>query len=660
MKNFTWRVRMSTTNQGLQTEPEVIAEIATTNDPPELQPTVTEQEDEAIRTYDLSDDTLNDTGYQPIEKVDTVSTMADVSTTETSASDDKDTHANTLSFNPKNNTIIDGDMDLFINTTLKQCHAKLVLSKDINDVTDVFKQLDELLGKSEFIIAVMLSVIQEDKLWEVYGYKSMNMFLDDLPSACKVTRQTINNAIQAGKIIRELSGFLIRYIIGLDSFLTPSSLYRNYSKLKFLYRMKFVWKIGITKEVFINFQNMTFRNFESYMKDVEEQNRELILYNGGKPSKVQGEKPSKKNPQGSRSKPKKNEIPKLSEIKKKICQKVRLGHFIGFVHTSDLACTKSVKRCLEYKSKMDREETNNRYRPASDFFYEEGSELVNILDLDWTEIVPGCLMRSNHNLESFTRKLSPDDIRNVFATKYKNKTELTLAQAYLIYRMRFDTQLAEQLYEYIFQQEIRPSWPLKNLALNVLGIEESRFKWLLRISNSFCYFTSLKGKVNFTSDGFLEKLSYLETAIKKHNFNYKRVADALNILSAKRFREFARNNSYDLADEPINLQDYLLAKPYIDELNAFLAEGKLVYTISLRSEKEQEWLKYINMALGGGYDHIKSFYPGVIWDSKSQVEQATEIIPDDKSDEQNSLVIVPDIFKDTQSLNISIPTEEAA
>jgi len=234
-----------------------------------------------------------------------------------------------LSFIPANEAIIDGDMDGYIKTILNQVSAKLALAEDINDVADAFRQIDERIGKAEFVISVMISVIREEKRWKKFGYTSMNSFLDDLSGTCKMSRQTFTNAAQTGQVIRYLSGLLTKSALKLEINLTPAFFYRNYAKVKFLYRIMFVWRLSITNEILVNFRDMTFRNFEIYMRDFEEQNQAEIDRRKKSSAKASKKKDGKRRP-----KPKKGEPPKLCGNDQRIYREIRLGHSIGFVFNS--------------------------------------------------------------------------------------------------------------------------------------------------------------------------------------------------------------------------------------------------------------------------------------------------------------------------------------
>jgi hypothetical protein len=224
--------------------------------------------------------------------------------------------------------------------------------------------------------------------------------------------------------------------------------------------------------------------------------------------------------------------------------------------------------------------------------------------------------------------LSPDNIKLALVREFKTESELTLAQAHLLYRLKNTMSFDYSIWDYFRQHQIKIEhmWePVMDFAVQVLGIEASRYKWLKRISENLPYLTgpSLRGKIHLTSAGFLEKLSYLSTALKKHVDNYGLVIDAFNTVSAKRFREFARNKWDNLSRDPITLKDYQKAKPFIDKLHSFQAQGKSVTVIGLQSENEQEWLEKINKDMQGGEKYFKNSYPNIVWDSNFQVEVAS-------------------------------------
>ena len=189
--------------------------------------------------------------------------------------------------------------------------------------------------------------------------------------------------------------------------------------------------------------------------------------------------------------------------------------------------------------------------------------------------------------------------------------------------MNYDTNLFGSLLRYMEQHQIKhESNPVMDFAIGVLDIELSRYKWLKRMGENLPLLAKLRGRVRFTSEGFLEKLSYLGTAIKNHHPDLVLVVGALNTLSAKRFREFACNPSDDLSGDPVVPQDYLKAKPFIKKLRLYEEQGKPVSIIGLQTEQEWEWLESINRSMEIGEENLKTFYPAIVWDADFQVEVA--------------------------------------
>ena len=563
--------------------------------------------------------------------------------------------------------IVDGDFDTFINNSLNQLTAKLALSNNIDDIATAFKQIDQLLGKTDFVIAVMISVIHEKKLWKRFGYPSMSRFLDDLPGVCKVSRQVFNNAAQAGQVIRHFSSPLFRYSKSeLYSSLSPAIFYNNYSKIRFLYRIFFVWKIPLEDEVLVNFRDMTYRDFELFMKVYEVQKKvEIVrasyregLIGNGNPFKAKDPKPilpealirkyklteeevleiidarlhrlmEPKAPKLKKDKApnlKKAEIPKLIGQDMAIYQEIRLGHTIGYVFSNNPVYVDSVSRYLHNASKRKEKELNKRYHEASEIV-NESEPNISYANRDWADLYPDCLSHSFHDLEGLiSRDLSPNAIKNVFYEKFKTKTELTLVQAHLLWRIKNERELEKSLSQYMTNHVIDSQWDsVKGFFIKVLDVEESRYKWLVRISlgmEQLRFFKNLS--VRFTSEGFLEKLSYLPTALKNHGFNYILIAHALNTLSTKRFREYACNKYDNLSSEPITMNDYLKAKPFIDKLHSYRFEGKTITIIGLNSENELRWLDQINQANKPGYEPQRRYFPGIVWDSNSQDEYTIE------------------------------------
>jgi len=572
-----------------------------------------------------------------------VSTTADVYNIETS--NNNDGLISEVSFiSHSNDAIVDGNMDLFLKSNLDQMQAKLALSENIDDVADVFKQIDERIKKSEYVIAIMVSYISEEKHWERFGYSSMRKFLDDLPSVCKVSRQTFINAAQAGKVIRFLSSPFLHGTPTKPTFaLTPALLYRNYSKLRFLYRLMYIWNLVISNEVLDNFCKMTYREFEGFINDYGKQNQAEIERNG-----KYNEKPFNKKTQKKQVEPQQTAIPKLSDEEEKICREIRHGHIISYLFSDNPACTESVVQYVRNSTKRYYDEKWKNFHAPSELI-DNKQPNVNLNDITWEELFPGCLIRSTAKLEELCLKLAPHEVKNALAKAFKTKTELTLVQGFLINQMEKNEHLKQSLPEYLSQHNITHGKnPVMDFAINVLDIDLPRYKQLKRIGKNLQHLSKLKGRVRFTSEGFLEKLSYLGTALRRHVSNYDLVVDALNTVSARRFREFAHNIYDDLTSDPITMKDYRNALPFINKLRAYQDEGKSVSIIGLQSKDDQSWIDSINRAMEEGNEHMQKRYPGVVWDSSLQVEHTSKINLSNAKNEQKTLkllehIVMPDL-----------------
>jgi len=590
---------------------------------------------------------------------DCVSTTADVSINETSVSNDSKA-VEALSSIPEREATMDGDMEVFINSVLEQTYAKLAISSNINDVAEAFKAIDECLIKAEYAIAIMISYIQEEKLWQRYGYSSMDKFLDDLPDVCKVSRQTFTNAANAGKVIRYLSSPFVEASLQLKFKLTQAVFYRNFSKMQFLYRLVFVWRMPLTNEVFVNFLNMTHRDFESFMKDYGVKNQSVIARIG----KIT-QKSSKKTAQTNKPKPQPIGVPELNEVETAICHESRLGRVIGFLASSNPLCVESVKKHLHERRIQVYNEKWRGFLPLSKIRYKDQPD-VCLNEMDWSELLPDNFGGSVSRLSSLLETgLAPCEVKEAFAKAFKTKTELILVQAHIIHRMENVPELLQSVKDYLLhhQMDNQNKNPVMSFAFYVFGIESPRFKMLKRIGSGLCHLADMcrdpdiKGKVRYTSEGFLEKLSYLATAKKNHAPNYRLIADALNTVSAKRFRKFANNRGDDLTNDPVTLKDYQAAKSNIDKLQIFLSrQGFLgrtqsVSIIGLQSEAEREWLNNINRSLEIGEEHLKKWYPDIVWDSQFQVEYVSE---NNSESEEAKLVLIPSEQTFGGDLNSSI------
>ena len=565
-------------------------------------------------------------------------------------------------------------MEVFVNTILDQALAKLALSKDINDVVEAFKAIDERLMKAEFVMAVMISHIQDERLWQRFGYSSLSKFLDDLPDVCKVSRQVFTNAANAGKVIRHLSSLLVEPTLQPEFKLTHAVFYRNFTKLQFLYRMMFVWRMPLTNEVLVNFRDMTYRNFESFMNEYEVKNRAVIARIGKLSQKLLQEaaqkpnqKPSQEAAQTKRPKPQPAGVPEINDTEAAICRELRLGRGIGYLASSDPLCAESVRKYLHAERIRLYNETWRGFCALSEIRYNDQPDIC-LSEMDWAELLPGTLSGSVARLTGLLETgLAPREVKDAFAETFKTRTELTLAQAHIIYRMENDPDLFQSVKDYLLRHlvENRNKSPVMSFASHVFGIEEPRFKMLKRIGSGLsdladmCRDPDIKGKVRYTAEGFLEKLSYLATAKKNHAPNYRLIADALNTVSAKRFRKFANNRGDDLTDEPITLKDYQAAKPFIDKLQVYQAAGKSISIIGLQLENEQVWLDSINRAMEIGEKQLKKFYPDIVWDPQFHVEYAAGNGSEGGENEQGCLNLAEQASVSDLSPNINNDPMEA-
>jgi hypothetical protein len=589
---------------------------------------------------------------QPLEQALTV-------TVEATPTVNKATYENT----------IDTKIDAMISNCLDEMTVKLALSKNIDDVATAFREIDQLLWKNDYVISIMICLILEFKQWEKFGYLSLSDFLSDLAAKCNVSRQAFYAAAQAGKVIRRFSGPMYE-IAGNELYksFTPAFFYGNFSKIKFLYKILFVWEIIIDDAVLLNFRDMTYREFENYMKVYEEQKKDEIKQAALWKGTIRGDPYKSKDPQPlvpeslirklklndaqvtwlrtqklrrlveemapkppapkepKPPKPPKPDIPALSGQDLNIYREIRQGLTIGFVFSTDSIFVESVSRYFKDERKRKEEEVNKRYFKRSQANGDAELPSTTYTCLDWADLYPESLCKSTLYLESILiEHLAPDAIKTAFAEKFKTKSELTLVQSYLIWRIKDDAELQKSLSQYMARHNIDTRWdPIKTFFTNVLDVEESRYKYLVRISLGLGQLRSFVGNsVHFTSEGFLEKLSYLPSACKNHCWDFGYITYALNTLSAKRFREWARNKNDNLTSEPMTLKYYLKAKPFIDELHSYQAEGKSVTAIGLKPE-DLEKLDWINWAKDPFHKSIWYRLPGIVWDSNVQGVDAVE------------------------------------
>jgi len=505
--------------------------------------------------------------------------------------------------------ILDKDIYTFTKKVLDYTYLKLAFSKNITDTLDVFKHLTELLGKIDFLISIMFSVIYDNKLWIDYGYNSLDRFLDNLPSVYRISRQTFINIALAGKMIRYFgTNNNIEKKLGLE--LTPKLFFRNYSKIKLLYRIHYIWKLDITNEIMINFRDMTYRAFNHFVEEYRKRNNNLIKNKYYHRSFLA--KQNKELRQFLYSRP--FQINNLSGLDLEIYKEIRLGHIVEYINSSNSVFVNSI---IKYLNDIYKKDSNNIYNDtfsASEIFY-DGQLDTPLCNVDWAEYVPDNLKLTIENITAINLDLNPNELRETIIKKLKNKTEIILTQATLIYLIEHNTRIHSSICDYFIKYKIERQYTLEmDFAIIVLDLKLSRYKWLKRIGNSLPYLKRLKCTINFTGN-LLEKLSYLKTAFDYHNENQALITDAFIILSAKRFRKFAYDKNDDLSNDLISIRDYHKAEPIINKVKTSKTTGSEITIISLQSNKQIKIINEINSIIQNRDTNLMKNYPDINWDS---------------------------------------------
>ena len=534
--------------------------------------------------------------------------------------------------------ILEEEISVFITKVLDDTKLKLAFSEHITDVLYIFKHLTELHGKIDFVIAIMFSVIYEDKLWIQYGYNSLDSFLNNLPSTHRITRQTFINTALAGKMIRyfgfcdELKKF------GSEFKLTPKLFYRNYSKIKLLYRIYKVWKLEITNEIMLNFRDMNYRTFNNFVNKYKNQNINNIKKRYYHKSFLAKHSTELKRFLNCRP----FKINNLTGWEYEIYKRIRLGYIVECVNSTNPKLVDSVIKYLEDKYKKDYDLIHKDTFSSSEIFYDCQPD-TTICDVDWAEFVPDNLHLTIEHITYINFDLNPGELRNSIINKTKNKIELTLAQAALIYFIEHNKKLHSSIANYFIIHKIERQFTLEvDFAIFVLDIKLSRYKWLKRIGNSMPYLKQLKSVIDFTGD-LLDKLSYLKTAFDYHEGNQALITDAFVMLSAKRFRKFAYDKNDDLSDELINRSDYQKAKLIINKKNISMITYSPVTIIFLQSEKQRKWLEEINEILNTKNIILMKNIPDIDWDSEFSTEIKKQKIID-RINEKNKHIGLQRLF----------------
>jgi len=178
--------------------------------------------------------------------------------------------------------------------------------------------------------------------------------------------------------------------------------------------------------------------------------------------------------------------------------------------------------------------------------------------------------------------LSVDAIKEIFAQQFRTMTDLRLAQAYIVYRLKNDDELRKQFAAF----DVTCAF---DFAKKHLGIDEPVFKWLARLGQNLVEFTPLLGKdIDFSFAGALDKLSILHVAMAKHIGQGPQVIAMFKTLSVAKFRRYARDAEYvpQTEEEPITMRTLKSAEKLLLEYDRLVAAGHDVEVLEFKTKSE--------------------------------------------------------------------------
>ena len=132
-------------------------------------------------------------------------------------------------------------------------------------------------------------------------------------------------------------------------------------------------------------------------------------------------------------------------------------------------------------------------------------------------------------------------------------------------------------------------------AIKYLGVDESMFKSLQRISESLEYIPRLqKLGIDPLANGCLDKLANLHRALKKNSTDETLLA--FKKCNVKEFRHFAKTGLLPdsiASDNKLLLKGYKRAIPYLEELDQMRNKGNIVFPVSLSCRDDVELVEKI-------------------------------------------------------------------
>ncbi|OHD20134.1 MAG: hypothetical protein A2Y38_14875 [Spirochaetes bacterium GWB1_59_5] len=440
------------------------------------------------------------------------------------------------------------EVEQYFHLTFDRVLTVLICSRNINEVVKAFSLIEERLGKAKFVFAVVLYVIKKERLYKKWGFDSIEEFVDALPSQLRFTRQSFYNGVHAGQVLVEHFGFLEYGLTGTAQ-VDLSFLYNNYAKLAVMWKAIDVKHMPLSKEIYTHFLGDTLAGFSEYVS-------------GRKAKKMVSEQKKKKvsRPQIV-----------LDAKKRRICEAVAKGRQVAFILDKDAAFCVDI--AIRFKARREDNEAFERD-------HSNGIEAVNGFDVG--AMWPGHIKESILALSEAIPTLSVGTIKEVLAQQFQTMTDLRLAQAYVIYRLKHDDEFRNQF------SDFRVTCAL-DFAKEHLGIDEPTFKWLARLGQNLVDFTPLLGKdIDFSFAGALDKLTILHVAMATHIGQGPQVIDMFKTLSVPKFRRYARDREYipQNEEEPITMRTLKNAEELFLKYDQLVAAGHTVEVLEFKTKGE--------------------------------------------------------------------------
>jgi hypothetical protein len=292
----------------------------------------------------------------------------------------------------------------------------------------------------------------------------------------------------------------------------------------------------------------------------------------------------------------------LTETKKRIYREFRLGHRIVFITDCDPAFVASIDNFFERKRSERLAELNSLSYDAINLHF-GNFELSKFLD-DFNTIYIEFMKSETRYCSGTGEMFSPEVVKRTLRYYARSKMELLLIKAYLIHRIGTEQKLKNEVVNYGCSS-------VKEFALNVLEVGIAQYKRLKQIGKNLGLMDGLKGEIDLNTVGFMEKIYFLDKALKNHKPGL--VVDCLKTLSTKQFRKFARDPSYEFGNESISNHAYNELMALFDECDGSLFKSQAVDVIGTATDWEYGKLREILWFNEPGFEYQRKFFPDISW-----------------------------------------------